>query len=86
MQYDEGYAPYLTVLNAQQQLFPSELNLAQLRASLFTSYANLYKAMGGGWVTVADRLTVPAGGQPPGTRRSRTAGNETILPTCSGGR
>ena len=56
-----------TVLNAQQQLFPSELNLAQQRALLFTSYANLYKAMGGGWVTAADRLTVPAGCQPPGT-------------------
>jgi multidrug efflux system outer membrane protein len=57
LQYDEGYAPYLTVLNAQQLLFPAELNLAQLRAALFTSYANLYKAMGGGWVTEADRLT-----------------------------
>ena len=74
MQYDEGYAPYLTVLNAQQQLFPSELNLAQLRASLFTSYANLYKAMGGGWVTAADRLTVPAGGQPPGTQQVKDRG------------
>ena len=69
LQYDGGYAPYLTVLNAQQQLFPSELNLAQLRASLFTSYANLYKAMGGGWVTEAERLTLPpparSAGAPP---------------------
>jgi len=64
LQYDEGYAPYLMVLNAQQQLFPAELNLAQLRASLFTSYANLYKAMGGGWVTAADRLTAPGANQP----------------------
>ncbi|BCS52898.1 efflux transporter outer membrane subunit [Geobacter sp. SVR] len=61
--YDEGYAAYLTVLNAQQQLFPSELNLTQLRASLLVSYVNLYKAMGGGWVTEADKLT-GAGGQP----------------------
>ena len=69
MQYDEGYAPYLTVLNAQQLLFPAELDLAQVRASLFTSYANLYKAMGGGWVTEADRLTVPDGAQPSGTQQ-----------------
>jgi multidrug efflux system outer membrane protein len=57
LQYDGGYAPYLTVLSAQQQLFPAELNLAQFRASLFTAYANLYKAMGGGWVLEADRMT-----------------------------
>jgi multidrug efflux system outer membrane protein len=56
LQYDGGYAPYLTVLNAQQQLFPAELNLAQFRASLYTAYANLYKAMGGGWVTEAEKM------------------------------
>ena len=59
LQYDGGYAPYLTVLSAQQQLFPAELNLAQLRASLFTSYANLYKAMGGGWVDKAEKMSSP---------------------------
>jgi len=66
LQYEGGYAPYLTVLNAQQQLFPAELNLAQFRASLFVSYANLYKAMGGGWVAEADKMTT-AGGQPAGS-------------------
>lgn len=60
LQYDGGYAPYLTVLSAQQQLFPAELTLTQLRASLLISYANLYKAMGGGWVDEADRLTSAA--------------------------
>jgi multidrug efflux system outer membrane protein len=60
LQYDGGYAPYLTLLNAQQQLFPAELNLAQYRASLYTSYANLYKAMGGGWVMEADKMTAAA--------------------------
>lgn len=57
LQYDGGYAPYLTVLSAQQQLLPAELNLAQARASLFVSYVNLYKALGGGWVTEAEKLT-----------------------------
>ncbi|HJV66935.1 MAG TPA: efflux transporter outer membrane subunit [Geomonas sp.] len=61
LQYDGGYAPYLTVLSAQQQLFPAELNLAQFRAQLFTAYANLYKAMGGGWVTEAERMTAASG-------------------------
>ncbi len=61
LQYDGGYAPYSTVLQAEQTLFPSELTLAALRASVFTSAANIYKAMGGGWVTEADKLTGSAG-------------------------
>ncbi len=54
LQYDEGYAPYSTVLQAEQQLFPSELNYAQYRAALFTSLVNIYKAMGGGWQTASE--------------------------------
>ncbi|UFS70655.1 efflux transporter outer membrane subunit [Geomonas sp. RF6] len=59
LQYEGGYVPYLTVLSAQQQLFPAELTLVQVKAALYTAYVNLYKAMGGGWVTAADRATVP---------------------------
>ncbi|HQR65981.1 MAG TPA: efflux transporter outer membrane subunit [Thermoanaerobaculia bacterium] len=54
LQYDGGYAPYSTVLQAEQQLFPSELNYASYRAQLFGSLVDIYKAMGGGWVTLAD--------------------------------
>jgi outer membrane protein, multidrug efflux system len=54
LQFKGGYATYLTVLSAQQQLFPAELNQAQNLASAFTSYVNLYKAMGGGWVTTSE--------------------------------
>lgn len=49
LQYDGGYVPYSTVLQAEQQLFPSELNHAQTRAALLASLVNIYKAMGGGW-------------------------------------
>jgi multidrug efflux system outer membrane protein len=49
IQYHAGYAPYSTVLQAQQQLFPAELKYAQSRASLFASLVNIYLAMGGGW-------------------------------------
>jgi multidrug efflux system outer membrane protein len=58
LQYDGGYTSYTTVLQAEQTLFPSELTLAALRASVFASAATTYKAMGGGWVTLADRMTV----------------------------
>ena len=57
LQYNGGYTPYFTVLQAQQQLFPAELNRVQTRASLFISLVNIYKAMGGGWVNEADKLT-----------------------------
>ena len=65
MQYDGGYAPYSTVLQAEQALFPAELNLASLRAQLFASAVNLYKAMGGGWVAQADQLTGSTPAAPP---------------------
>jgi len=58
LQFDGGVTPYLTVLQAEQQLFPAELNLAQARAALFASIVNIYKAMGGGWVAQAE--TAPA--------------------------
>ncbi|MCF8143763.1 MAG: efflux transporter outer membrane subunit [Deltaproteobacteria bacterium] len=58
LQYDGGYSPYSTVLQAEQQLFPSELNYVQSRAAFFISLVNIYKAMGGGWITDAERLTV----------------------------
>ncbi len=62
MQYDGGYTSYSTVLQAEQALFPAELNLASIRAQVFNSSVNIYKAMGGGWVGRADRLT---GSTPP---------------------
>jgi multidrug efflux system outer membrane protein len=57
LQYKGGYVPYSTVLQAEQQLFPSELNLAQTRAATFSSLVAIYQSMGGGWVLVADKLT-----------------------------
>jgi multidrug efflux system outer membrane protein len=62
LQYDGGYTSYTTVLQAEQSLFPAELTLASVRASVFSSAANTYKAMGGGWVATADTLTT--GGTP----------------------
>jgi outer membrane protein, multidrug efflux system len=57
LQFDGGVSPYITVLQAEQSLFPAELNEVQLRASLFISTVNIYKAMGGGWVAAADQRT-----------------------------
>ena len=57
LQYNGGYTSYTTVLQAEQSLFPAELNLASMRASVLASSVNIYKAMGGGWVSEADKLT-----------------------------
>jgi len=57
--YDGGRAPYSTVLQAQEQLLPAELNYAAARAQLLGSLVGIYKAMGGGWVDEADKLTSP---------------------------
>lgn len=57
LQYNGGYVPYSTVLQAEQQLFPAELTLAQDRAQVFGAAVGVYQSLGGGWVTLADDLT-----------------------------
>ncbi|MEW6584280.1 MAG: efflux transporter outer membrane subunit [Nitrospirota bacterium] len=72
LQYDGGYSPYSTVLQAEQQLFPSELNYAQYRASLFISIVNIYKAVGGGWVIEAEKLAVQEDNDKGGNKENIT--------------
>ena len=52
------------MLQAEQALFPAEISLAAIRTSLYVSGISVYKAMGGGWVTRAERM-VPAVHQAP---------------------
>lgn len=59
LQFDGGYAPYSTVLQAEQELFPAQLGLAQTLAENAAALSNIYKAMGGGWVDKASALTTP---------------------------
>ncbi len=47
--YLAGKASYYEVLEAQQQLFPAQLNLARTRRDESLAVVNLYKALGGGW-------------------------------------
>jgi multidrug efflux system outer membrane protein len=58
--YKEGATIYLEVANAEQSLLNAELALVTAQSQYFQSYANLYKAMGGGWVGEAEAL-VPRG-------------------------
>jgi multidrug efflux system outer membrane protein len=47
--YDTGLANYLEILNADQQLFDQELQLAQVRGEEMRAFVELYRALGGGW-------------------------------------
>jgi multidrug efflux system outer membrane protein len=53
MRYDEGYTSYLEVLDAERSLFNVELLHTTGQNTLFRSVVNIYKSMGGGWVTTA---------------------------------
>ena len=53
LRYDEGYASYIEVLDAQRSLFDAELQYVSVRGDVYTSLVNTYKAMGGGWVMQA---------------------------------
>jgi len=57
LRFDNGYASYLEVLDAERSLFNVQLSYTQNQGVLFQAMINLYKAMGGGWVTEADRTT-----------------------------
>jgi multidrug efflux system outer membrane protein len=57
LRYREGATIYLEVANAEQSLFLAQLAYVTTQSQLFQSYANLYKAMGGGWVEDAERFT-----------------------------
>jgi outer membrane protein, multidrug efflux system len=47
--YDTGLANYLEILNADQQLFDQELQLARTRGDELRALVQLYRALGGGW-------------------------------------
>lgn len=49
LQYDNGYTDYLTVLDAERQLFSAELNLATALQNRLDATVRVCMALGGGW-------------------------------------
>jgi len=49
MRYTAGLSNYLEVLDAQQQLFPAQNALSQVRLARLQTLVQLYKSLGGGW-------------------------------------
>jgi multidrug efflux system outer membrane protein len=62
LRFDNGYAGYLEVLYAENELFSGELTAVQSSAARLTEYVNVYKAMGGGWIDEADKRAPKAKG------------------------
>jgi multidrug efflux system outer membrane protein len=49
VRYVGGLATYIEVLDAQQQLFPAEIELAQALLDERVAVVSIYRALGGGW-------------------------------------
>lgn len=49
--YDKGVTSYLELIESQRQAFEAELNLSETIQKLFNAYVQLYKALGGGWLS-----------------------------------
>jgi len=49
LRYRAGRASYFEVIEAEQQLFPAEDELARVQQAQLVAVVNLYKALGGGW-------------------------------------
>jgi multidrug efflux system outer membrane protein len=56
LRFDNGYAGFLEVLYAENELFAAELNAVRVLADSYTQIVGVYQAMGGGWLDDAGRL------------------------------
>jgi multidrug efflux system outer membrane protein len=55
LRYEGGYTSYLEVLDAERSLFAGEILLAQTQAAALNEHVALFRALGGGWVGLADK-------------------------------
>jgi multidrug efflux system outer membrane protein len=59
LKFDNGYAGYLEVLYAENELFSAELVAVQTQFDRYAQLINVYKSMGGGWVDEAAKMAPP---------------------------
>ena len=71
VRFNNGYAGYLEVLYAENELFAAELASVQSYADTYTQLVTVYKAMGGGWIDLADRGPPPAADAPSPERAAQ---------------
>jgi NodT family efflux transporter outer membrane factor (OMF) lipoprotein len=76
--FRNGVASYLDVVQAEQNLFPAELQLAQTTGTELVAMTRLYRALGGGWQEEV-RLPGRAPDRPAGRPSSRPSGRMGIV-------
>jgi multidrug efflux system outer membrane protein len=70
LRFDNGYASFLEVLYAENELFGAELAAVRSYSEQFTELVAVYRAFGGGWIDEAARAApspLSAGGEPTGS-------------------
>lgn len=65
LQYREGVADLLTVLQTQQTLFTAQDQLVQVKLARLQANVSLYRALGGGWTVATDPNAAPDAGWSP---------------------
>ncbi|HEX5064520.1 MAG TPA: efflux transporter outer membrane subunit [Myxococcota bacterium] len=60
VRYVGGLATYLEVLDAQQQLFPAELDLSRALLDERVAIVSIYRALGGGWSQEGEAPNIPS--------------------------
>lgn len=56
LHYRNAYTSYIEVLDAERNLFNAKVAQTQTMGNVYVSLDNLYNAMGGGWVTEAEKM------------------------------
>lgn len=59
LRYESGFSAYFEVLDAMQQLFAAENNMARTRRDRLIALVGLYRSLGGGWSVAAEALPSP---------------------------
>lgn len=59
LQYHNGYTDYLTVLDAERELFSAELNLASALQSRLNAVVSVCQSLGGGWSDKTEKPPFP---------------------------
>ena len=59
LRYQNGYSDYLTVVDAERNLYSAQLQYVQSQGQLYTALVSVYAALGGGWVNTAEKMSAP---------------------------
>ena len=55
LRYDNGFTSYIEVLDSERSLFAAKLTYVDTQKDIYVGLINIYKAMGGGWIVLAEQ-------------------------------